>query len=109
QVTYLAKEGHTDTGSHAPRGGPVATAGGLLFVGTSSDRMFRAYDQDTGKVLWSYQVGAASEGVPAVYEVGGRESVTIASGGNGLFGIRRADQPAPAPSAYITFALPAKQ
>ncbi|HEX5419009.1 MAG TPA: PQQ-binding-like beta-propeller repeat protein, partial [Gammaproteobacteria bacterium] len=53
QVTYLAKEGHTDTGSHAPRGGPVATAGELLFVGTSSDRMFRAYDRDTGKVLWS--------------------------------------------------------
>jgi quinoprotein glucose dehydrogenase len=107
QVASLAAEGHTDTGSHAPRGGPVATAGGLLFVGTSSDRMLRAYDRDTGKVLWSYELGAASEGVPAVYEVNGREYVTFATGGNGLFGLRSAPQPAP--GAYITFALPEKK
>jgi quinoprotein glucose dehydrogenase len=107
EVTSLAAQGHTDTGSHAPRGGPVATAGGLLFVGTSSDRMFRAYDRDTGKVLWSYAVGAASEGIPAVYEVGGREYITIARGGNGLFAPKRSDEPAP--GAYITFALPKKQ
>src|SRR5262249_62194850 len=55
--------GKTEQGSYAPRGGPVATAGGLLFVGTSSDRKLRAYDQDTGKVLWSMDVGAAVEGV----------------------------------------------
>jgi quinoprotein glucose dehydrogenase len=107
QVSSLAAEGHTDTGSHAPRGGPVATAGGLLFVGTSSDRMLRAYDRDSGKVLWSYQLGSASEGVPAVYEVDGREYVTFATGGNGLFGLRGA--PEPAPGAYITFALPEKK
>jgi quinoprotein glucose dehydrogenase len=107
QVSSLAAEGHADTGSHAPRGGPVATAGGLLFVGTSSDRMLRAYDRDTGKVLWSYQLGAASEGVPAVYEIDGREYVTFATGGNGLFGLRNA--PEPAPGAYITFALPEKK
>jgi glucose dehydrogenase len=107
QVTDLAAEGHADTGSHAPRGGPVATAGGLLFVGTSSDRSLRAYDRDTGKVLWSYQLGAASEGVPAVYAVNGREYITFASGGNGLFGLRRGNEPAP--GQYITFALPEKE
>ncbi len=106
KVTDLAEQGHENTGSHAPRGGPVATAGGLLFVGTSSDRMFRAYDRDTGKVLWEYHVGSAVQGVPAVYEIGGREYVTIASGGNGLFGLRR-EGPQPEPGAYITFALPA--
>ncbi len=62
-----------------------ATGGGLLFVGTSSDRKFRAYDSDTGKVLWSRELPAAQEGVPAVYSVGGREYVAIAVGGNGLF------------------------
>src|SRR5690606_25744463 len=52
------------TGSQAPRGGPIATGSGLLFVGTSSDRKFRAYDADTGRELWSYDLPAASEGVP---------------------------------------------
>ena len=56
----MAAEGVIGTGSHAPRGGIVATGGGLLFIGTSSDRKFRAYDADTGKVLWSYDLQAAT-------------------------------------------------
>lgn len=107
EVPHLAEQGITDTGSHAPRGGPVATAGGLLFVGTSSDRAFRAYDRDTGEVLWRYQLDAASEGVPTVYEVDGRQYITIASGGNGLFGLRAGDPPGP--GKYVTFALPAAE
>ncbi|HEX6995088.1 MAG TPA: pyrroloquinoline quinone-dependent dehydrogenase [Gammaproteobacteria bacterium] len=105
EVAYLAAQGITGTGSHAPRGGPVVTAGGLLFVGTSSDRAFRAYDVDTGEVLWTYRLDAASEGVPAVYEVNGRQYITIASGGWGLFGVREG-LPEPGPGKYITFALP---
>src|SRR5690606_16391412 len=105
EVAFLAERGITGTGSHAPRGGPVVTAGGLLFVGTSSDRAFRAYDVDTGEVLWTYRLDAASEGVPAVYEVNGRQHITIASGGWGLFGIREG-LPEPGPGKYITFALP---
>ena len=81
--------GKTEQGSFAPRGGVAATGGGLLFVGTSSDRKLRAYDQDTGKVLWSMDVGAAVEGVPTVYEVGGREYVVFCVGGGvGLFAPR---------------------
>jgi quinoprotein glucose dehydrogenase len=102
--------GKTEPGSYAPRGGPVATAGGLLFVGTSSDRKLRAYDQDTGKVLWSMDVGAAVEGVPTVYEVGGREYVVFCvGGGRGLFaprGVGIASEPAAA--QYIALALPKK-
>ncbi len=100
--------GKTEPGSFAPRGGPVATAGGLLFVGTSSDRKIRAYDQDTGKVLWSMDVGAAVEGVPAVYEVGGREFVVFCvGGGRGLFAPRGVGIAAdPAPAQYIALALP---
>jgi glucose dehydrogenase len=93
-------------GSHAPRGGPVVTGGGLIFVGTSTDRKLRAYDQDTGKVLWQRDLPAASEGVPAVYEVNGREFVAIAVGGQGLFPPRVGDPPAPGASQYMVFALP---
>ena len=94
----------TGTGSHAPRGGPVATGGGVLFVGTSSDRTFRAYDSDTGKVLWSRELPAAQEGVPAVYSAGGREYVAIAVGGKGLFS-QSEKLTEPGPAQYMVFAL----
>jgi quinoprotein glucose dehydrogenase len=103
-VSTLAAQGITGTGSHAPRGGVVATAGGLLFVGTSSDRAFRAYDADTGQVLWRYNLPAASEGVPAVYEANGRQYVAIAVGGNGLFS-QGLQLPEPGPGQYMVFAL----
>jgi glucose dehydrogenase len=93
-------------GSHAPRGGPVVTGGGLIFVGTSTDRKLRAYDQDSGKILWQRDLPAASEGVPAVYQVNGRQFVAIAVGSAGLFPPRVGDPPAPGPSQYMVFALP---
>jgi quinoprotein glucose dehydrogenase len=100
--------GKTEQGSFAPRGGVAATGGGLIFVGTSSDRKLRAYDQDTGTVLWSMEVGAAVEGVPTVYEVGGREYVVFCvGGGRGLFAPRGVGLTAdPAPAQYIALALP---
>jgi glucose dehydrogenase len=93
------------TGSQAPRGGVVTTAGGLVFAGTSSDRKMRAYDADTGEVLWEYDLPAATEGVPAVYEVDGRQYLAIAVGGNGMFA-PNLDFPAPGPGRYMVFALP---
>jgi len=102
----LQQQGITGAGSQAPRGGPVATAGGLLFVGTSGDRTFRARDAATGRVLWEYKLDAATEGVPAVYELGGRQYVTIPVGGEGLFAQKGA--PAPGANRYVTFALPAR-
>jgi glucose dehydrogenase len=98
----------TNTGSHAPRGGPVVTAGGLIFVGTSSDRKLRAYDQDNGKVLWARDLPAACEGVPAVYEVNGRQYVAISVGGNGLFPPKVGLQTPPGQGQYMVFALPKK-
>jgi glucose dehydrogenase len=99
----------TEAGSYAPRGGVTATAGGLLFVGTSSDRKLRAYDQDTGKVLWSVDVQSAIEGVPTVYESGGRQYVVVCvAGGRGLFAPREGTGLAapPGPGQYMAFALP---
>jgi quinoprotein glucose dehydrogenase len=103
-VASLAAKGITGTGSHAPRGGVVATGGGLLFLGTSSDRKFRAYDADTGQVLWSYDLQAAVEGVPAVYSVNGKQYIAIAVGSNGLFS-QGLGHPDPGPGQYVVFAL----
>jgi quinoprotein glucose dehydrogenase len=102
--------GKTEQGSYAPRGGITATAGGLLFVGTSSDRKLRAYDQDTGKVLWSMDVPAAVEGVASVYEAGGRQYVVFCVGGGaGLFAPRGVGITTPAgPAQYMALALPKK-
>ena len=65
---------------------------------------FRAYDSDTGKALWSRELPAAQEGVPAVYSAGGREYVAIAVGGNGLLS-QNLKQSEPGPAQYIVFAL----
>jgi glucose dehydrogenase len=111
-VSRLADEGHAQTGSHFPRGGPLVTAGGLIFIGTSSDKKIRAYDEDTGKVIWETRVPAAAEGVPAAYEVSGREYLVFCvAGGNGMLAGRGTpDHPTakPGPGAYIVFALPKK-
>jgi len=104
-IPALAALGIKDTGSHAPRGGPVVTAGGVMFVATSSDRKLRARNTDDGSVLWEYDLPAASEGVPAVYAVGGRQYVVIPVGGDGGFSLRMG-QTKPGPNQYIAFALP---
>jgi quinoprotein glucose dehydrogenase len=106
-VYGLEKIGDDDTGAHAPRGGPVVTGGGIVFVATASDRKFRARHTDTGEVLWEYDLPAGSDGVPAVYAVDGRQYVAIPVGGNGLFTPRlERPPPPPGPGQYMVFALP---
>jgi quinoprotein glucose dehydrogenase len=109
-VLALEKDGHTDTGARDPRGGPVVTAGGLIFAATASDHKVRAYDEDTGKVLWEHELPTGSDGVPAVYEAGGREFIAFCvAGGDGLnLGGRRDAPSGPPPNAYTVFALPKK-
>ena len=89
----LAARGIHGTGSRAARaGGMVVHAGGLVFIGTP-DHKLRAYDEDTGKVVWRTSEGrsrgangAAINGVPAIYELNGRQhrlAVCVGkSGGN---------------------------
>jgi quinoprotein glucose dehydrogenase len=90
--------GLTGTGSEN-YGGPVVTAGGLLFIGaTNYDNKFRAFDVRTGAVLWEASLPAAGNPTPAGYEVNGKQYVTIAAGG-GKWG-------APSGGSYVTFALP---
>lgn len=96
----LAAKGLKDTGTEN-YGGPVVTAGGLLFIGaTNHDRKFRAFDKLTGKLLWETLLPAGGNATPAVYEVKGRQFVVIAAGG-GKSG-------APSGGKYIAFALPAR-
>ena len=101
-VPDLAAKGIRDTGAHYPKVGPVVTAGGLIFTGTR-DRKIRAFDADTGKVLWETEVPSALEGIPAVYEIGGREYIVYCAAAQA--GLTPATRK-PVSGAYIAFALP---
>jgi quinoprotein glucose dehydrogenase len=72
-----ASEGIKDTGIMRPRGGAVVTGSGLLFYATRDEAKLRAYDAATGKVLWTVDLPAASNAVPAVYEEDGREYIVV--------------------------------
>ncbi|MFL6417757.1 MAG: PQQ-binding-like beta-propeller repeat protein [Bryobacteraceae bacterium] len=77
-VPVLAAKGIVNTGAiavglNSNHVGPVATAGGLIFISSFSDRVIHAFDKDTGQELWQRELEANPEGVPAVYEVNGRE------------------------------------
>jgi quinoprotein glucose dehydrogenase len=80
-------------------GGPIVTAGGLLFIGaTVYDNKFRAFEARTGRLLWETTLPAAGNATPAVYDVGGRQFVVIAAGG-GKWGAKSG-------GSYVAFALP---
>jgi len=79
-------------------GGPVVTAGGLIFIGATKDEKFRAFDKKTGKILWETRLPAGGYATPCTYEVEGRQYVVIAAGG-GKMGTKSGD-------AYVAFALP---
>jgi quinoprotein glucose dehydrogenase len=81
EVPELAAKGITDTGSQFPKIGPVVTAGGLIFTG-ARDKKVRATDSETGKVIWSKEMDAGLEGIPAVYEVDGRQYIVFCAGAN---------------------------
>ena len=110
EVPELAARGFKNTGSHFPKVAPVVTAGGLVFTGTR-DRKVRALDSATGQGLWEAEVGAALEGMPAVYQIDGREHVVFCAASQAtthahdLPGHRALQTPIP--GAYIAFALPA--
>jgi quinoprotein glucose dehydrogenase len=95
----LAEAGLTDTGSEN-YGGPLVTAGGLLFIGaTSYDRQFRAFDKDTGRLLWSATLPFAGNATPITYDIDGRQFIVIAAGGGKADGV-------PSGGVYVAFALP---
>ncbi len=96
----LVAQGLTNTGSEN-YGGPIVTAGGLVFIGaTVADRKFRAFDKTTGKLLWEATLPSSGNATPVTYDVGGRQFVVIAAGGG--------KSPTGGPGGkYVAFALPA--
>jgi glucose dehydrogenase len=99
-VEELAAQGVTDTG--APNlGGSIVTAGGLVFIGGSNDRRFRAFDARSGKELWVAKLEGSGHATPITYQgkKTGRQFVVIAAGGGGYLSRHSAD-------ALVAFALP---
>jgi len=98
----LAAEGMKNTGSEN-YGGPIVTAGGVLFIGaTVYDRKFRALDTRTGQLLWETQLPFAGVATPSTYMVDGRQYVVIAASGG-------RDPKSPTGGMYVAFALPSKK
>ena len=83
-------------------GGSIVTAGGLLFIGSTRDEKFRAFDKATGKMLWEHKLEAGAYAAPSTYSVNGRQYVVIAAGGGGKLATKTSD-------AYVAFALPQSQ
>jgi quinoprotein glucose dehydrogenase len=97
EIPALTAKGIPPTGTEN-YGGPVVTAGGLVFIAASKDEMFRAFDRQTGKVLWQTKLPAGGYATPSTYSVKRRQYVVIACGG-GKMGTKSGD-------AYVAFALP---
>jgi len=79
-------------------GGPIVTAGGLLFIAATQDAKFHAFDKRTGRLLWEATLPAPGYATPSTYSVDGKQYVVIAAGG-GKLGSKSSD-------AYVAYALP---
>lgn len=97
EVPELTRSGIAPTGTEN-YGGPIVTAGGLIFIGATRDEMLRAFDKDTGEILWQTRLPAGGYATPATYAVDGRQYIVIAAGGRKM-GTDAGD-------AYVAFALP---
>ena len=98
EYPQLAAQGMKNTGTEN-YGGPIVTAGGLVFIGaTNYDRKFRAFDKKTGALVWEYSLPFSGNATPATYEVDGRQFIVIAAGGG-----KSQDKSG---GVYVAFALP---
>lgn len=96
EFAELTKRGISITGTES-YGGPLATAGGLIFIAGTRDERIRAFDKKTGMVVWEYQLPAGGFATPITYRIDGRQYIVIADGGGR--GLK-------AGGSYIAFALP---
>ena len=99
QVNFGNYPSHPDLNWGAESyGGPIVTGSGLVFIGATPDRKFRAYNIKDGSVLWEIELPAAGFATPSMYSVDGKQFVVIAAGG-GRMG-------PPSGSQYFAFSLP---
>ena len=94
----LAAEGDTTNTGTEQYGGPIVTAGGLVFIAATMDARFRAFDKATGQLLWETTLPVAGYATPSTFAVRGKQYVVIAAGG-GKLGTQSGD-------AYVAYALP---
>jgi quinoprotein glucose dehydrogenase len=80
-------------------GGPMVTAGGIVFTSAAMDGFLRAFDSETGEEIWKYQLPAGGQATPMTYSIGGKQYVVIAAGGHGKLGTKQGDY-------VIAFELP---
>jgi quinoprotein glucose dehydrogenase len=81
-------------------GGPMATAGGLVFTAAAMDNYIRAFDAETGKEVWKYELPAGGQATPMTYTLKGKQYLVIAAGGHGkLEGTKQGD-------SVVAFTLP---
>jgi quinoprotein glucose dehydrogenase len=93
----LSERGIPPTGTEN-YGGPVVTAGGLVFIAATPDEKIRAFDKRTGELVWRADLPAAGFATPSTYTVDGTQYLVVACGGGKLG--------APSGDAYVAFALP---
>ncbi len=79
-------------------GGPMATAGGLIFTAATLDPHLRAFDADTGKEIWSVELLASAQSTPMTYEWNGKQYIVICAGGHGKMKSKMGD-------SVVAFAL----
>jgi len=80
-------------------GGPISTAGNVLFIGATADNYLRAYNMSNGEKLWQARLPAGGQATPMTYEVNGKQYVVISAGGHGSFGTKMGDY-------IVAYALP---
>ncbi|GAB2515071.1 outer membrane protein assembly factor BamB family protein [Spirosoma aerophilum] len=93
----LTKQGIPPTGTEN-HGGPIVTAGGLIFIAATYDEKLRAFDKKTGKIVWEYTLPAGGFATPITYMVNGKQYIVIAAGGT-RYGLKSG-------GSYVAFALP---
>jgi quinoprotein glucose dehydrogenase len=96
------------TGSNNTFGGPMVTAGGLVFIGATSDGIFRAFDSSTGELVWSEKLDYAAMTVPMSYRgTDGRQYIAVFATGSAFGPPTRGPDGRPANNeSIITWALP---
>jgi len=97
EFSELTEKGIPPTGTQN-FGGCLVTRGGLIFIGASADEKFRAFDKNTGELLWEYKLPFGGYATPATYEVDNIQYVVIAAGGGGKVGTKSGD-------VYMAFKL----
>jgi quinoprotein glucose dehydrogenase len=80
-------------------GGPIVTAGGVVFSAATMDNYIRAFDAESGKEIWKYELPAGGQATPMTYALSGKQYVVIAAGGHGKLGTKQGDH-------VVAFTLP---